>query len=62
LIQSDVYIAKDDPVIPAYDHENLYASENLQIHTTQFGGHCGYLNGLISQSWIDQQIIKSLCA
>ena len=59
-VNSDVYIAEDDPVIPSHDHTNLYASEFLNIHLTQFGGHCGYLNGLFETSWIDEQIIKRL--
>ncbi len=61
-IHSDVYIAEDDPVIPFHDHENLYASEFLNIHLTQFGGHCGYLDGLFDMNWIDKQIIKNLQA
>ena len=61
-VNSDVYIARDDPVIPSHDYENLYASEHLNIHHTQFGGHCGYLNGLFNTSWIDKQIIKTLDA
>ncbi|MFK7816527.1 MAG: YheT family hydrolase [Gammaproteobacteria bacterium] len=59
-IKSDVFIAKDDPVIPFHDWKNLYASEQLNIRQTRFGGHCGYLNGLFNTSWIDKQIIKSL--
>jgi predicted alpha/beta-fold hydrolase len=59
-IISDVFIAKDDPVIPFKDWQNLCPSEYLNIHQTRFGGHCGYLNGLFNTSWIDQQIIKSL--
>jgi len=59
-ISSDVYIAEDDPVIPSHDWEKLHASENLNIHRTQFGGHCGYLNSLFNTNWIDEQIIKTL--
>lgn len=59
-IESDVFISEDDPVIPAYDHENLFASEFLNIQLTKLGGHCGYLNGLFKTNWIDEQIIKQL--
>lgn len=59
-IMSDVFIAKDDPVIPSHDWKNLYPSEQLNIQQTRFGGHCGFLNGLFNTSWIDKQIIKSL--
>jgi len=61
-VDSDVYIAKDDPVIPPEDHKNLYASKFLKLHTTQYGGHCGYLKNLFGDSWIDEQIIKTLTA
>ena len=61
-VESDVYIAIDDPVIPAHDHENLFTSEFLNIHLTRFGGHCGYLKGLFNTNWIDDQIIKTLQA
>ncbi len=60
--ESHVYIAEDDPVIPARDRDSLYPSKNLNIHLTQFGGHCGYLQGLFSVSWIDQQILNHLRA
>ncbi|MGH1537409.1 MAG: YheT family hydrolase [Gammaproteobacteria bacterium] len=59
-INSHVYIAQDDPVIPAYDADNLYVTDFLNIHYTQHGGHCGYLNGMFNQTWIDEQIVKSL--
>ncbi len=59
-IKSDVYIVKDDPVIPPHDHQDLYASKYLNVHLTQYGGHCGYLNGLFNTNWIDEQIIQNL--
>lgn len=59
-VSSEVYIAEDDPIIPARDCEKLYQSDNLKVHLTQFGGHCGYLNGLFDMNWIDEQIIKQL--
>ncbi len=52
-INSDVYIAEDDPVIPHFDYKNLYASEHLNIHLTNFGGHCGYLNGIFNSNWME---------
>jgi predicted alpha/beta-fold hydrolase len=61
-VDSDVYITEDDPVIPSNDWQNLHASEYLNIHHTQYGGHCGYLNGMLNTSWIDEQIIKTLHA
>ena len=59
-IDSHVYIAKDDPVIPSHDHTNLYPSNYLSIYLTEYGGHCGYLEGLFNMTWIDKQVIKQL--
>jgi len=61
-VKSDVFIAEDDPVIPSHDWEKLHASKYLNIYRTQFGGHCGYLNGMFNTSWVDEQIIKTLRA
>ncbi len=60
--ESHVYISEDDPIIPASDHTNLHPSEHLNIHLTEYGGHCGYMKGLLSMNWIDQQIINHLQA
>jgi predicted alpha/beta-fold hydrolase len=59
-VESHVFIAEDDPVIPSHDEKNLYASGHLNIHHTRFGGHCGYLKGMWNTNWIDKQIIKNL--
>ncbi len=59
-VESHVYIANDDPIIPANDHINLHKSNYLNIHLTEYGGHCGYLDGMFNMNWIDRQIIKHI--
>lgn len=59
-VTSEVFIAKDDPVIPANDHKNLYKSNKLNINLTQYGGHCGYMNGFFNMNWIDNKITNQL--
>ncbi len=59
-VQSDVYIAKDDPVIPYQDYKKLHASKQLDIHINENGGHCGFLNSLFNINWVDENIIHSL--
>ncbi len=59
-VESHVYIAQDDPIIPSHDHANLHPSNFLNVHLSEFGGHCGYLHGLFNMNWIDKQIIKKL--
>ncbi len=47
----------DDPVISAQDLNELpQQHSNLVIELTQYGGHCGYINGFSLSSWIDQRI------
>ena len=60
MIPSEIYVSKDDPVIPFTDYEELYPNENLNIHITENGGHCGYLKGLFELNWIDEQIMQHL--
>ena len=57
-VPSEVFISKDDPVIPFMDHEKLYPNKNLNLRLTEYGGHCGYLNGLFEMNWVDEQIIN----
>ncbi len=59
-VPSEVFISKDDPVIPYIDYKNLHSTKYLNIHLNDHGGHCGYLNGLFAMSWIDEQIIQQL--
>lgn len=59
-IPSEVFIAEDDPVIPASDRDKLCPSDNLNVRLTKFGGHCGYLHGLFNMNWVDEQIIQQL--
>ena len=59
-VDSHVYITNDDPIIPSHDYTNLHPSNFLNIHLTEYGGHCGFLNSMFNINWIDNQIIKQL--
>ena len=59
-VPSEVFIAEDDPVIPANDKDKLYASKFLNIQVSKFGGHCAYLNGLFKPSWTDERIYQEI--
>jgi len=59
-IPSVIIASKDDPIIPAQDLNHLAAPDCLNIRTTQYGGHCGYLKDFSLRSWADQQLIQLL--
>lgn len=61
-VPSRIITALDDPIIPASDLSRLAPSPNLRIAVTQYGGHCGYLEGLFGESWADRQIHAVLAA
>lgn len=51
---ADVVFAKDDPIIPWQDQSKLARSKYLNIHITEHGGHCGFLEPGLTSPWIDQ--------
>jgi uncharacterized protein len=55
-IDSHVILAEDDPIIPVHDVKFLAQSEHLKITTVKHGGHCGFLDRLHSESWIDRTV------
>ena len=55
-----IVLAKDDPIIPWQDHTCLATSQNLEVHLSQHGGHCGFLNARFASPWIDQYCLDVL--
>lgn len=55
-----ILMSKDDPVINYQDTFYLSQNEYLNIHSTQYGGHCGFIKNLKLQSWADDFILKTL--
>jgi len=51
---AEIVLAKDDPIIPWQDMSNLARSKHLNIHITEHGGHCGFLEPGLTSPWIDQ--------
>ncbi len=52
-----VITSLDDPIIEAADLANLARSPRLDIVTTSHGGHCGFLEALGGENWIDRQVV-----
>jgi len=55
-----VITSLDDPIIEAADLARLARTPHLDIVTTLHGGHCGFLESLGGNNWIDQQAVKLL--
>jgi predicted alpha/beta-fold hydrolase len=57
---ADVFVALDDPIIEAQDLPRLARAPGLRISTLAHGGHCGFLESLGDQSWMDRHIVELL--
>jgi uncharacterized protein len=55
-----VIAATDDPILPVADVDRLPALDKLQITRTQFGGHCGFIDGNAGQGWLERSIERVL--
>ena len=55
LLHSD-----DDPINPAEDVRALSASDSLVTEILPLGGHCGFLEGLASPTWLDLRILDEI--
>ena len=55
-----VVTSLDDPIIHHADLARLARVPQLNIVTTEHGGHCGFIESLGDSNWIDAQVIKWL--
>jgi predicted alpha/beta-fold hydrolase len=55
-----VLTSLDDPIIDAADLARVARSPRLEIVTTAYGGHCGFLENLGDSNWIDAQTVRLL--
>ncbi|MRX27762.1 YheT family hydrolase [Kangiella sp. HZ709] len=53
-------ISKDDPVINFRDTFTLTQNSYLDIHISEYGGHCGFIKNSKLQSWADEFILAQL--
>jgi len=59
-IESHVFLAEDDPIIPVGDVHALARTPHLSINTIQYGGHCGFMDRFNGESWIDRAVANAL--
>lgn len=57
-IPCQLITSMDDPMIHAKDLAELAASEQLTIELTRYGGHCGYIENIKLESWVDKRIVN----
>ncbi len=55
-ITSTLISAAEDTMIPIGDIDSIARPDALEVAVTEFGGHCGFLEGLDGKSWVDEQI------
>jgi predicted alpha/beta-fold hydrolase len=59
-VECHAILAEDDPIIPALDVQHLVQSPYLSVTTVPHGGHCGFLDRLHTESWIDRRVASIL--
>jgi uncharacterized protein len=55
-VPSHVLLSQDDPIIPVRDLHELARSAHLDITMLPHGGHCGFMDSLVRESWADRQV------
>jgi predicted alpha/beta-fold hydrolase len=59
-VPSHIILSKDDPMVPHSDLAHMDRSESLTVTLTDWGGHCGFINGPSLDSWINSAVAESL--
>ncbi len=54
--------ARDDPILPVADIERIDRIDRLVVETHRYGGHCGFLEDLAANSWVERRLIESMLA
>jgi predicted alpha/beta-fold hydrolase len=57
-VPSHIVFAMDDPIIPHRDLEQLGRSEHLSITRVLRGGHCGFVDSAVRESWADREVLR----
>ena len=56
-LPTTIVSSSDDPMIPAKQLNDLFASEWLTIDLQQYGGHCAFIKNWKLESWISEHIV-----
>lgn len=64
-VPTTVITAQDDPIIPVEDFARIARPKALHLTITPHGGHCGFIENLALNSWVERQtpeILERLAA
>jgi hypothetical protein len=59
-LPATIIAAEDDPIIPVDDFRRIDAIELLDIEIQRFGGHCGFIENIAAQSWVERRLLEIL--
>ncbi|MDX1561331.1 MAG: alpha/beta fold hydrolase, partial [Gammaproteobacteria bacterium] len=59
-VPTRMILAADDPVIPIADIDDIARPPALEIETSAYGGHCGFVDAWVRPAWIDRAIVADL--
>ncbi|HKS57995.1 MAG TPA: alpha/beta fold hydrolase [Steroidobacteraceae bacterium] len=57
-VPSHILLSLDDPIIPARDLHDVARSSQLEIEAIPHGGHCGFMESFVRESWADRQVAR----
>jgi len=57
-VPSHILLSLDDPIIPARDLPDVARSSQLEIEAIPHGGHCGFMESFVRESWADRQVAR----
>jgi predicted alpha/beta-fold hydrolase len=59
-VPATIITAADDPIVPVADLNRLAASSTLRAVVTSRGGHCGFLTGVLGETWAENAVVAHL--
>jgi uncharacterized protein len=59
-VPATIITAADDPIVPVADLAHLAVGRNLRTLVTARGGHCGFLTGLLADTWAENAVVAHL--
>jgi predicted alpha/beta-fold hydrolase len=57
-VPTSLLLADDDPIVPAADLSRLASSAQLSVVRTRYGGHCGFVLGIMRPSLADRFVLE----
>jgi uncharacterized protein len=59
-VPATIITAADDPIVPVADLQRVAAGTHLRTVVTSRGGHCGFLTGLLGDTWAENAVVAHL--